>query len=451
MFLHPVYPMPIPRTHEAPCFNGHNLSEFMNILESHLSRAQIVDEDIRVKYLMRYSTDTIRQAVGRLPELDRSRTGKSWEEAKIVLHDFYGYLDEHSPRAKFLRWVQSAADHPMFVSKAQVNTYYLDFMSRGQSLLDNAQISKNDLSFAFIQGAPSSMKATLRELIPDERRNRSTPYTIKNTLALLHSLAIQDSPMHPDPPLSLAPRPPSSDPMSHAAPYAMHTSTTHLLLLSPSSPASPAASLVSRSTHVAKQQSRLEHCLPESCSDVPRSCEPQQDWNTRDEMSRLEAKYTHASSDGDHAAKLDVQTSRTASPRSSRLNPTNRGDLYTAAHAAQTHVSTIRLPTPSPHGVRTCGLLYSLYPYALDLHHPSPAHIRDKQPFLDRLDRPGRARVGVGGDHSALHTRSRALSSSVTPIDDMQTSYIAAYRAYMADSIDVHDFWRRAASSAIRL
>ncbi|RDX42343.1 hypothetical protein OH76DRAFT_1496869 [Lentinus brumalis] len=189
MFLHPVYPMPIPRTPEAPCFNGHNLSEFMNVLESHLSRAQIVDEDIRVKYLMRYSTDAIRQAVGCLPELDRSRTGKSWEEAKIVLHDFYGYLDEHSPRAKFLRWVQSAADHPMFVSKAQVNTYYLDFMSRGQSLLDNAQISKKDLSFAFIQGAPSSMKATLRELIPEERRNRSMPYTIKNTLALLHSLA----------------------------------------------------------------------------------------------------------------------------------------------------------------------------------------------------------------------------------------------------------------------
>ncbi|KAI0706332.1 hypothetical protein C8Q76DRAFT_696626 [Earliella scabrosa] len=184
-----TYFMPIPRTSEAPCFNGRNLSKFMTALEHHLFCAKITDEDIRVNYIMRYSCEEIRRDIGHLSELDRSKTGKSWKEAKLFLLDFYGELDEDSPLTEFQKWVQTMADKPAFVSETQVNTYHTDFMSRSQPLLDDVQISHGDLCFAFIQGVPSSMKATLRHLIPAERRNRFTPYAPTHTTAPHASVA----------------------------------------------------------------------------------------------------------------------------------------------------------------------------------------------------------------------------------------------------------------------
>lgn len=193
-----THPMPIPGTSEAPKFDGHYLSDFLEDLEQHFARAGVADEDRQVNYITRYSTDKIRKQIGFLPELDRSKKNKTWAAAKTVLTEFYGEVDKPRPLslAEFQAWVQAAADKPAFVSKDQVNKYYSDFMSKGQPLLDNKFVSQADLNFAFIQGVPSSMKAALRSVIPEAQRTRANSPTIKDTLVHLRGLANKDDPTY---------------------------------------------------------------------------------------------------------------------------------------------------------------------------------------------------------------------------------------------------------------
>ncbi|TFK77627.1 hypothetical protein K466DRAFT_607930 [Polyporus arcularius HHB13444] len=171
-----TYTMPIPGTSEAPKFDGHYLSDFIEDLELHFTRAGVKDEDRQVNYITRYSTDKIRKQIGFLPELDRSKKNKTWDTAKTVLQEFYGDVDKPRPLslAEFQAWVQLCADKPAFVSKDQV--------------------SHNNLNFAFIQGVPSTMKAALRGLIPETGRTRASPCEIKKTLEYLRGLANKDDP-----------------------------------------------------------------------------------------------------------------------------------------------------------------------------------------------------------------------------------------------------------------
>ncbi len=374
MFLYPAPSMPIPRTPEAPCFNGRNLLEFMNTLESHLSRANIADEDTRVNYILRYSIDTIRQRIRHLPELDRSKTGKSWGEARTLLSDFYDHLDESSPVTAFHRWVQSAADRPVFVSKAQVNTYYMEFMSRGQPLLDRSQISMNDLYFDFIQGTPSSMKLTLRQLIPDARRTRSTPYAIKDTLSLLHSLIAQDDSTSVTA-LSTFP-----DPTSCSPSYTIPPLSTHILPLSQSPAASP----------IAPPALRSERAIPLEAQSVKNK--PSQDQSIRDEVSQPEAEYMHASSDSDDVASLEVQILASACKQPSTHQPPNCGDLLAAARDYPTRP----VPPPSSYKPAPCSALYSITapPYGFLSISSSPLvppsasskHVAQQQACQDPLE-----------------------------------------------------------------
>ncbi len=369
MLLQAAQQMPIPRTSEAPIFSGCNLSEFMNTVQYLLSSAKIDDEDTRVNYLMRYSTNAIRQEIGHLPELDRSRTGKSWEEAKTVLHDFYGHLDERSPLAEFQKWVQSAADHPSFISNTQVNTYHLNFMSRMQLLLDSAQIPENDLSFAFIQGTPSSMKPISRRLIPEESRNRLTPYAIKDTLILLHSLVIRADPTRP------APSPVCSNSTSLSA------LSTPVLHLSTSSLALPVSSL----QHTIKQDEEQKQV---DLAAKGRDEKLMQDHILRDKESQTEAEHTSSLSETDQTFKLEIQVSNRTSEISSMRNPPDRGGLPVAARAAW--VQLISDPAmSSPRGVQARSTPLFLY-HDIRLYAASSG-------FLDHLSHLNYTRVGVGG------------------------------------------------------
>ncbi len=238
---------------------------------------------------------------------------KSWEEAKVLLHDFYAQVDESSSVTAFIRWVQAAADCPAFVSKAQVNAYYTDFISRGLPLLDQSQISMSDLCFAFIQGTPSSMKTTLRRYIPKARRNRLTPHTINDTLALLHSLVVQD-----DATLIHVAAPP---------PISVHSAlSAHPHSLSPSSPALPVAPHVPRIGYALESQAQRTRCH-----------EPLQDRNTQDKTTRLQTSDS-----------TPQQSSAQKSPNRSNLLVTAR-DYSTCSVPTPSSPNSLSHPTPSSH------------------------------------------------------------------------------------------------------
>ena len=383
-----TYYMPIPRTSEAPCFNGRNLSKFMTALEHHLSCAKITAEDIRVNYIMRYSCEEIRRDIGHLSELDRSKTGKSWKEAKLFLLDFYGELDEDSPLAEFRKWIQTMADKPAFVSETQVNTYYTDFMSRGQPLLDNVQISYGDLCFAFIQGVPSSMKATLRHLIPAERRNRFAPYALNDTLSLLLSLVPRIQPIQPPsmPPSFL------SDP---SPPSASSPALATIPVLS-----APTMSLPTNSRHASPLHSLPNPLAPSENNGRQPPKQPSsdtahpgygQDEVTRDDTSvpQLEAKHTvPTASDIQQTTELDVQMFNHSLKQPHRQCLLNHGDLSASA-ASLVHQVDVAVVRESPYSEPST---------------PECILIAERLPSLNVNDRPmdlsvylDHARVGVGG------------------------------------------------------
>ena len=192
------YSMPIPNTTEAPKFDGHYVSDFLEDINMHLKRVNITDEDTQVNWILRYCTAAVRDRIRFLPEIDRDTKGRTWDKAKAALIELYGDVDKPKPLplAEFLRRVQELADKPAYTTKAQVNAFYTEYTSLAQPLLKASMISDNDFKFHFIQAIPSTMKPAIRVLIPKINLSRANAPDAKDILAHLRSLADKDDPTY---------------------------------------------------------------------------------------------------------------------------------------------------------------------------------------------------------------------------------------------------------------
>nr|VWP02452.1 Structural maintenance of chromosomes protein [Ganoderma boninense] len=192
------YSMPIPNTSEAPKFDGHYVSDFLEDIDMHLKCVNIKDEDIKVNWILRYCTPAVRNRIRFLPEIDRDTTGRTWDKAKAALIELYGDIDKPKPLplAEFLKRVQELADKPAYTTKAQVNAFYTEYTSLAQPLLKSGMISDSDFKFHFIQAIPSTMKPAIRVLIPKTNLSRANAPEAKDVLVHLRSLADKDDPTY---------------------------------------------------------------------------------------------------------------------------------------------------------------------------------------------------------------------------------------------------------------
>ncbi|KAM5543771.1 hypothetical protein V8D89_002388 [Ganoderma adspersum] len=102
----------------------------------HLKRVNIMDEDIQVNWILRYCTPAVRDHIRFLPEIDHNTTGCKWDKVKTAIIKLYGNVDKPKPLplAEFLKRVQELADAPVYMTKAQVNVFYTEYMSLAQPL-----------------------------------------------------------------------------------------------------------------------------------------------------------------------------------------------------------------------------------------------------------------------------------------------------------------------------
>jgi hypothetical protein len=89
-----LIPTPIPRTPEAPHFDEHGITNFLNLILQHGSNAGISNPDELVSFIVRYSSDRVREVIQYIPGIDVDEPNRTWSAAKEQMLLLYGSSDE---------------------------------------------------------------------------------------------------------------------------------------------------------------------------------------------------------------------------------------------------------------------------------------------------------------------------------------------------------------------
>jgi hypothetical protein len=73
--------MPIPRTPNAPYFDEHGIREVLALIFQHGSNAGIDEAEELVSFIVRYSSDRVREVTQYIPELDDDAPDRTWTAA----------------------------------------------------------------------------------------------------------------------------------------------------------------------------------------------------------------------------------------------------------------------------------------------------------------------------------------------------------------------------------
>ncbi|KAF9021315.1 hypothetical protein BDZ89DRAFT_1138066 [Hymenopellis radicata] len=173
-----LVPMPIPGTVGAPRYNGRFTDDFLDIVSSHGSNAGISNKDALVDYILRYSSDEVKEQLRFLPEFDKDEAGRTWDKAVEVLKELYGGRDQPKKYTveEFKIFVHQCAAKAPFASEEAVTDYYRDFY-------DNF----------FVEGVPTSLKVWLHNLLPEAQRKKTSPPKVMAVVKLLKARFDSDS------------------------------------------------------------------------------------------------------------------------------------------------------------------------------------------------------------------------------------------------------------------
>ncbi|KAJ7601406.1 hypothetical protein DFH06DRAFT_1026146, partial [Mycena polygramma] len=152
--------MPIPRTPGAPYFDQHGVTNFLNLILQHGSNAGIHNPDDLVSFIVRYSSDRVREVIEYIPEIDVDEPNRTWRAAKEQMLLLYGSSDgerrvSEQDLIEFCR--QRSAKSP-YRTKQDVEQYLRDFQWIAAPLLKQHDITAKQSDFYFVSGIPRSIK-----------------------------------------------------------------------------------------------------------------------------------------------------------------------------------------------------------------------------------------------------------------------------------------------------
>ncbi|KAJ7429332.1 hypothetical protein FB451DRAFT_1519524 [Mycena latifolia] len=188
-------PMPIPRTPNAPYFNGKYVTDFLTVLVQHGANAGITDMDALVPYILQYSSDEVKDLIRYLEEFDPEAPNKSWTAAKESLLLLYGQAEEppnysESMLREFCR--ERSAKSP-FKDKKEIEAYHQEFMKIAGPLVKKAKITTKQRDYYFVCGIASSIKEWFMNQMPETKRKRTDPPSITVSIATLQRRFDSDS------------------------------------------------------------------------------------------------------------------------------------------------------------------------------------------------------------------------------------------------------------------
>ncbi|KAJ7483025.1 hypothetical protein B0H11DRAFT_1651157, partial [Mycena galericulata] len=180
--------MPIPRTPNAPHFNGKYVTDFLNLITQHGSNAGITDLDDLVPYIVQYSSDRVKDLIRYVPEFDPDTKNKTWYAASKMLLLLYGQAEEvpEYSEAMLRDFCREKSAKSPYTSKKEIENYHQEFMQIAAPLKKKLKISDHECNFYFISGIPTEMKDWFINQVPEAKRTRASPPTIPESIVVLH-------------------------------------------------------------------------------------------------------------------------------------------------------------------------------------------------------------------------------------------------------------------------
>ncbi|KAJ7135550.1 hypothetical protein C8R44DRAFT_609521 [Mycena epipterygia] len=187
--------MPIPRTPNAPYFNGKYLTDFLTVLIQHGTNAGITDLDLLVPYILQYSSDQVKDLIRYLPEFDPDENNKTFKEAKETLQLLYGQADEppNFTEAMLQEFCRESSAKSPFKDKQAIETYHQEFMKIAGPLKKRSKITKEQRDYYFVSGISSAIKEWFTSQVPEANRKRTTPPSITLSIGILQKRFDSDS------------------------------------------------------------------------------------------------------------------------------------------------------------------------------------------------------------------------------------------------------------------
>ena len=189
--------MPVPRTPNAPVFDGQSVSVsmFLQILVQHGANAEIAHLDDLVPYILRYSTESVKEVIQYMPEFDEDVPNKEWTRAKEALSMLYGSIDpvKKTTEEDLREYCRASYAKPAFANMQAVDAYHRGFQSLAAPLVKRGLLSPVERDFYFITGIPEPLRDWFFELVPESKRSRKSPPSVLESVSYLHERFDPDS------------------------------------------------------------------------------------------------------------------------------------------------------------------------------------------------------------------------------------------------------------------
>ncbi|KAJ7705641.1 hypothetical protein B0H16DRAFT_1901798 [Mycena metata] len=192
-------PMPIPRTPHAPYFDEREVRHFLHLILQNGSNAGIIDADELVTFIVRYSSDRVREIIRYIPELDDDTPNRTWSAAEQQMLLLYGSSDEErrSTERELIEYCRIQSAKSPYRTKIEVEQYLRGFQFIAAPLLKQREITTAQCDFYFVSGISSSIKNWFISQVPESQHTRSNPIPLADSVDILYSYFDPDA-LFPD-------------------------------------------------------------------------------------------------------------------------------------------------------------------------------------------------------------------------------------------------------------
>ncbi|KAJ7204965.1 hypothetical protein GGX14DRAFT_368381 [Mycena pura] len=187
--LQTIIPLPIPRTPEAPSFDGTHLSA---ILKQHGRRAGLSEDEL-VPYILQYCTEDVKKVLRFSPEL--KATASSWSDAVEEMKVYYSSDDKPTYYSvdDLRQFCQETRAQPAFQKPAEAEQYLRRFREISGSILADKRLPDGHINLYFVSGLPQDTLDAVYQKLPSSQRVVSNPPSMKEVRKILNGLLNEDS------------------------------------------------------------------------------------------------------------------------------------------------------------------------------------------------------------------------------------------------------------------
>ncbi|KAE9387217.1 hypothetical protein BT96DRAFT_1005328 [Gymnopus androsaceus JB14] len=136
-------PMPIPRTQDAPHFNGQYIGDFLNCIIQRGAYAGITNADNLVNYIVEYSSDKVKDLILYMAEFDPDTLWYDDKPKEYTEEEMISFCRDQSAKSAFTK-------------SAEIEAYYRAFIPIAASLKKQGIITDNQFNLYFVKGLPGS-------------------------------------------------------------------------------------------------------------------------------------------------------------------------------------------------------------------------------------------------------------------------------------------------------